>query len=107
MTNAVTGDAPIKADPTETVLSVDAMGGDSGPATVVAGLALFLGQHPDAKVILSGPKADLAPLLDAKSITGQVTIHDASDVVKMTDKPSSVLRHGKNTSMWAACWPMR
>lgn len=107
MNNAVTGTAPIKANATETVLSVDAMGGDSGPATVVAGLALFLDKHSDAKVIVHGPKAELTPLLTAKSIADRVTIYNASDVVKMTDKPSSVLRHGKNTSMWSAIEAVR
>jgi len=32
-----------------TVLSVDAMGGDNGPATVVAGLARFFESSPDAE----------------------------------------------------------
>ena len=41
--------ASIKAGLT---LSVDAMGGDSGPATVVAGLARFLRDHADARAIL-------------------------------------------------------
>ena len=107
MTNAVTDPAPIKAGTTETVLSVDAMGGDSGPATVVAGLALFLGKHPDAKIILHGPVGELTPLLSAKQLTENVTIHDAPEVVHMTDKPSKVLRSGKKTSMWSAIEAVR
>ena len=39
------------------VISVDAMGGDSGPATVVAGLARFLRDHHGAHAILHGPQA--------------------------------------------------
>jgi glycerol-3-phosphate acyltransferase PlsX len=105
MMNAVTNPDPNK--PIETVLSVDAMGGDNGPATVVAGLALFIGANPDAKVILHGPEAELAPLLSAKGLTGQVTIHDAAEVVRMTDKPSHVVRNGKKTSMWSAIEAVR
>ena len=38
------------------VLSIDAMGGDNGPATVVAGLALFLKKKPGTQVILHGDR---------------------------------------------------
>ena len=34
------------------VLSIDAMGGDNGPATVVAGLSLFLKKNPGTQVML-------------------------------------------------------
>ncbi|MBR2657918.1 MAG: phosphate acyltransferase PlsX [Loktanella sp.] len=84
------------------VLSVDAMGGDKGPATVVAGLSKFLASTPAARAILHGPKAELDPLVASYRIGDRVTVHDASDVVKMSDKPSNVLRHGKKTSMWSA-----
>ncbi|HMS95545.1 MAG TPA: hypothetical protein PKA03_10055, partial [Tabrizicola sp.] len=45
------------------VISVDAMGGDRGPAAVVAGLADSLSQHPEMDVILHGDTALLAPLV--------------------------------------------
>ena len=96
-TNAVAG----------TVLSVDAMGGDSGPATVVAGLARFLSHTPDAQVILHGPQAELSGLIAKRDLAGKVRINDAPNVVKMTDKPSHVLRHGKGTSMWSAIEAVR
>jgi len=89
------------------VLSVDAMGGDKGPATVVAGLSKFLGDKPEAHAILHGPKAELTALVAKNGITHRVTIHDATEVVKMTDKPSHVLRNGKNTSMWSAIEAVR
>ncbi|WP_296417238.1 phosphate acyltransferase PlsX [Pseudooctadecabacter sp.] len=97
------------ADPTADtlVLSVDAMGGDQGPAPVVAGLALFLGGAADVHVLLHGPEDQLKPLLDKKKITDRVTIVHAEDVVSMTDKPSHVMRHGKTTSMWSAVEAVR
>ena len=106
MTNAQTDDAPA-AKASNTVLSVDAMGGDKGPAAVVAGLSLFLSGAPDARAILHGPRDVLAPLLAKKGITDRVTIGDAAEVVKMTDKPSHVLRHGKKTSMWSTIEAVR
>ena len=107
MTKAQTDNAPTQGLAADQVLSVDAMGGDQGPATVVAGLSQFLGDKPAARAILHGPKAELAPLLASHKIASRVTIHDASDVVKMTDKPSHVLRNGKNTSMWSAIEAVR
>jgi len=89
------------------VLSVDAMGGDQGPATVVAGLSKFLHSEPAARAILHGPKTTLEPLLARHNIADRVTVHDAPDVVKMTDKPSHVLRNGKKTSMWSAIEAVR
>jgi len=83
-------------------LSVDAMGGDEGPATVVEGLAKFLAKQPRARVLLHGPEARLRPLLSRQRDADRIEIVDAPDTVSMTDKPSQVMRHGKTTSMWSA-----
>ncbi|MEM8538730.1 MAG: phosphate acyltransferase PlsX [Pseudomonadota bacterium] len=107
MTAAQTDTDPTPGHAAKQVLSVDAMGGDQGPATVVAGLALFLNSETQAKAILHGPKVELAALVDKAGIADRVTLHDATDVVKMTDKPSHVLRNGKNTSMWSAIEAVR
>lgn len=91
-----------------TVLSVDAMGGDKGPATVVAGLARFLKDHPQARAILHGPKPELLALLvKNRCPQDRVEVVNTADVVKMTDKPGHVLRHGKGTSMWSAIEAVR
>ncbi|QQA44351.1 phosphate acyltransferase PlsX [Pelagovum pacificum] len=84
------------------VISVDAMGGDQGPAVVVAGLARFLEKEPEARILLHGPQDTLAPLVAKRKIGDRVTIRHAEGVVDMTDKPSHVMRHGKGTSMWSA-----
>ncbi|MBI1418309.1 MAG: phosphate acyltransferase PlsX [Limimaricola sp.] len=89
------------------VLSVDAMGGDKGPAAVVAGLARFLRDEPAARAILHGRESELTPLVTKRGIAGQVTIRDCPDVVQMKDKPSVALRHGKTTSMWSAISAVR
>ncbi|KAA8609118.1 phosphate acyltransferase [Salipiger aestuarii] len=84
------------------VLSIDAMGGDRGPATIVAGLALFAKRNKQAKFILHGPAAELETLVDKRQLGKRVEIRDATGVVSMHDKPSSVMRTGQNTSMWSA-----
>ncbi|KAA2316829.1 phosphate acyltransferase PlsX [Pseudooceanicola sediminis] len=85
------------------VLSIDAMGGDRGPATVVAGMARSARKNPDINFILHGPRAELEKLVGKRRyLADRVEIRDASDVVTMDDKPSQVVRHGKQTSMWSA-----
>jgi len=92
-----------KASVGQITISVDAMGGDAGPATVVAGIAMSAKMNPDIGFILHGPIEQLKPLVAKKNILdGRVELRDARDVVKMEDKPSQVMRNGKGTSMWSA-----
>jgi glycerol-3-phosphate acyltransferase PlsX len=91
------------AKPGRTIISVDAMGGDAGPAAVVAGIAASAAKNSEIAFILHGPEAELAPLVERRrDLAGRVEIRDAQDVVTMEDKPSHVMRHGKGTSMWSA-----
>ncbi|MEO0342264.1 MAG: phosphate acyltransferase PlsX [Pseudomonadota bacterium] len=84
----------------KTVISVDAMGGDNGPVPIVKGLNKALKQHADVFVLLHGPKETLVELTSKYSwLSGRIEICDAPNVVEMTDKPSSALRHRKDTSM--------
>ena len=96
-------DIPSTSSAARIVISVDAMGGDQGPAAVVAGLVAFAARHPAAGFILHGDEAVLHPLIArAAGLGGQVTVRHAPRVVAMTDKPSQVMRHGEGTSMWGA-----
>ena len=84
------------------VISVDAMGGDRGPAAVVAGLADSIVDHPRLDLILHGDEAVLRPLLSRHPELGaRVTLRHAERVVTMSDKPAQVMRHGQGTSMWS------
>ena len=86
-----------------TIISVDAMGGDRGPAAVVAGISRSAKKNPDIGFILHGPKEKLERLVARKKpLRGRVEIRDAVDEVSMDDKPSQVMRNGKTTSMWSA-----
>jgi phosphate acyltransferase len=84
------------------VISLDAMGGDRGPAAIVAGLVVSAGQIADLSFILHGDEAVLAPLLAKHpDLSARVTLRHAPRVVTMHDKPSQVMRHGEGTSMWS------
>jgi glycerol-3-phosphate acyltransferase PlsX len=85
-------------------IAIDAMGGDHGPAVVVAGAGLALARYPDAEFLLFGDAALIAPQLDAKPKLKAVARLVHTDVaVKMEDKPSQALRYGRwKSSMWLA-----
>ena len=89
------------------IVSVDAMGGDNGPATVVAGLAKSAEKNPDIGFLLHGPEQKLLPLVAKRRLENRVTIRDAEGVVSMEDKPSHVMRNGKGTSMWSTIEAVR
>ncbi|HAC51078.1 MAG TPA: phosphate acyltransferase PlsX, partial [Sulfitobacter sp.] len=91
-----------------TLISVDAMGGDEGPAAVVAGCALSATANPDIGFILHGPRDQLEPLIAKRGeLSGRCEIRHATDVVTMDDKPSQVVRTGKDSSMWSAIESVR
>jgi glycerol-3-phosphate acyltransferase PlsX len=97
-----------RAQKSRVVISVDAMGGDQGPAPVVAGIAYSAKKNPEIEFILHGPREELEKLVARrKSLAGRVTLRDAEGVVRMHDKPSQVMRHGKGTSMWSALESVR
>ncbi len=83
-------------------IAVDAMGGDQGPGAVVSGIAISARKNPNVRFLVFGPKADLQPLVDKRKLGAVCEVRDVSEVVRMDDKPSHVMRHGKDTSMWAA-----
>lgn len=99
---------PADAQDRRITLSVDAMGGDEGPAAIVAGCDASAQKNPDIQFIVHGPKAELAGLVkNSRALTGRVEIRDATGVVTMDDKPSHVVRNGKDTSMWSAIEAVR
>ncbi|WP_339107684.1 phosphate acyltransferase PlsX [Thioclava sp. GXIMD4216] len=104
-TTAVTQGRDATAAPEQSgaiVISVDAMGGDHGPSVVVDGVARASKKSPELRFLLNGPEAELKSLVDARGLGKVVTIRHASDVVRMEDKPSQVMRNGKDSSMWAS-----
>ncbi len=91
-----------------TIISIDAMGGDKGPAAVVAGISHSAKINPNIGFILHGPKAKLEKLVDRrKNLAGRCEIRDATDIVSMEDKPAQVMRSGRDTSMWSAIESVR
>src|SRR6056297_1385941 len=85
-----------------TVLSIDAMGGDLGPASVVSGMAKAATENPQLRFILHGDRSALEQLVDRKRVLAdRVELRHTDHVVTMNAKPSHVVRQGKGTSMWS------
>ncbi|WP_280137993.1 phosphate acyltransferase PlsX [Aurantimonas sp. Leaf443] len=91
-----------KSDPI--TISVDAMGGDHGPAVVLAGVAITQQRHPDARFVLFGESDAVLPVLDRHPALKAVsTFHHCDVSIRMDDKPSQALRQGRyRSSMWRA-----
>ena len=91
-----------------TIISIDAMGGDRGPAAVVAGLALSADINPNIGFIVHGDAAKLNALIaKRRGLADVCEVRHADDVVTMDAKPSNVVRSGKGTSMWSAIEAVR
>jgi phosphate acyltransferase len=85
-------------------IALDAMGGDHGPAVVVAGAALALARHPESEFLFFGNTAMVAPLVAGRpALKSASRLVHAEIAVRMDDKPSQALRYGRRkSSMWLA-----
>ncbi len=84
-------------------VSIDAMGGDAGPGIVVSALVRALQRHTHVQFILHGDETQLHDLVNKHpKLKGRVSVRHAPGRVAMEDKPSHVLRRGRDTSMWHA-----
>ncbi|MEM6303142.1 MAG: phosphate acyltransferase PlsX [Pseudomonadota bacterium] len=94
--------------PGRILISVDGMGGDEGPAAVVAGCSLSAKAHPELDFVLHGDQVQLEDLVSKRpDLKDRFEVRHASAVVSMEDKPSQVVRTGKETSMWSAIESVR
>jgi len=83
------------------VISIDAMGGDHGPAVVVPAIARAVNQGLDARFLLHGDEAALkAALAKLPAIQGRVEIRHTDKVIGSDEKPAQAMRRGKGSSMW-------
>lgn len=85
----------------KTIISVDVMGGDLGPAPLIAGLARALREDDTLHFVLHGDPDAIAKLLGKRrELAARCEIVPAEDVVSMSEKPSRALRNGRKTSLW-------
>ena len=91
-------------------IAIDAMGGDNAPLSVIAGLDIvydYLVKN-EISLLLFGDAKTLAPYLAKYPRLNNIsTVIQADEVVQGDDKPSKIIRHGRNTSMWKAIEAVR
>ncbi|MDB5670615.1 MAG: plsX [Alphaproteobacteria bacterium] len=84
-------------------IAIDAMGGDVGPAVMVAGAALAFQRRSDLSFLLFGKedaiRSELARWPELERIAQVV---HSPDVISAEDKPSQAIRRAKTTSMGQA-----
>ncbi|HEX9931487.1 MAG TPA: phosphate acyltransferase PlsX [Allosphingosinicella sp.] len=81
-------------------IAIDAMGGDTGPAVMIAGAALAHRQRSDLRFILFGDEAAIRRELQRfPQFAGACEVAHTPDVIAAEDKPSQAIRRAKTTSM--------
>lgn len=85
-------------------IALDAMGGDHGPEVIVPAALESVAARPDLHLILVGDESRLSQVLKGRheSLSGQISVHHASEMVEMHESPSKALRGKKDSSMRVA-----
>jgi glycerol-3-phosphate acyltransferase PlsX len=84
-------------------IAIDAMGGDSGPAGMLAGAALAFERRDDLGFLLFGDEAAIrAELAKHSGLASISEIVHCDDVISGDDRPSQAIRRAKTTSMGQA-----
>ena len=81
-------------------IAIDAMGGDVGPAVMIAGAAGALKRHDDLSFLLFGDEQAIRrELARFPALAAAAEIVHSDDVIAAEDKPSQAIRRAKTTSM--------
>jgi glycerol-3-phosphate acyltransferase PlsX len=83
-------------------IAIDAMGGDTGPAVMIAGAAAARSRNPDLHFLLFGDAAAIRAELARHGGLGAPEIVHCDDVIAGTDKPSQAIRRARTSSMGRA-----
>jgi glycerol-3-phosphate acyltransferase PlsX len=84
-------------------IAIDAMGGDTGPVAMVAGMARARRANSALRFELYGDESLIAPELKKHpGLKSVVNVHHAIDAIESSEKPSQAIRRAKTTSMGMA-----
>lgn len=88
---------------TTPVIAIDAMGGDIGLDTTLVAVARAQNQYNDVRFILVGDESAIKTHKSYSLLNPErFQLHHAEQVVAMDEKPSTVLRHKRQSSLWKA-----
>ena len=92
----------------EITLSIDAMGGDNAPDSVIDGIAQRARKDPGIRFLLHGDAEAVGRLVEKRAVLeGRVELRHAEDVIEMDAKPSVAVRRGRGSSLWRALESVR
>jgi phosphate acyltransferase len=84
-------------------IAIDAMGGDTGPAVMLAGMARARRKDRSLRFDVYGDESLIAPeLARHQPLPEATTIHHTTDAIQASEKPSQAIRRAKTTSMGMA-----
>lgn len=90
------------------VISIDAMGGDNAPQSVIEGVSRVIKKDSDTFFFLFGDEEKIKSLADEYHIPDtRYKIHHTTDVISGDAKPSVAIRSGRESSMWKAIMSVR
>lgn len=90
------------------VISIDAMGGDNAPQSVIEGVSRVAAKDPSVFFFLFGNEEQIKNLADQYHLPDtRYKIHPTTDVIKGDTKPSVAVRSGRESSMWKAIMSVR
>ena len=84
-------------------IAIDAMGGDTGPAVMIAGMARARRKDRSLRFDVYGDESLIRPeLAKHPALAEATTIHHTTDTIEASEKPSQAIRRAKTTSMGMA-----
>jgi glycerol-3-phosphate acyltransferase PlsX len=84
-------------------IAIDAMGGDTGPAAMIAGAARALRKDATLQFAFYGDERQVdAQIGEHKNLTGHYQIVHSAEAIGASEKPSQAIRRARTTSMGMA-----
>lgn len=92
----------------QTILALDAMGGDFGPSVIIPAASNALERLENVKFLIYGDRQQIAPILDKyENLKQHSVVHHTDITISNKDKPSTALRNSKGSSMRLAIEAVR
>src|SRR3954463_9713751 len=84
-------------------IAIDAMGGDTGPAAMIAGASRALRKDPSLEFTFYGDERQVETQIDHhRNLAGHVNIVHSVEAIAASEKPSQAIRRARTTSMGMA-----
>ena len=84
-------------------IAIDAMGGDCGPAAMIAGIAVINRRDPTLRFLVFGDERQVRPEIERhRRLEGLVELCHTAESIAASEKPTQAIRRARTTSMGMA-----